>query len=60
MQNSPNSKRRFTASERHFLEITPVLLLTSLAALYFGFWRFAYWITTHVGAYNEHSEALYF
>jgi hypothetical protein len=58
MESPSQSRRACTSSERRFLQITPIFLLMFLAILYFGFWRFAYWITTHVGAYNEHSEAL--
>jgi hypothetical protein len=50
--------RSFTTSEKHFLQFTPIFLLTLLAAAYFGFYRFARWVTDHLGQYNPSAEQL--
>ena len=58
MQNSSPEVRPFNTSERRFLQLTPLLLLILLTTTYFGFYRFAFWVTSHVGVYNESAESL--
>jgi hypothetical protein len=58
MANSSEATRLFNASEKHFLQFTPIVLLALLVTAYFGFYRFAYWVTSHVGVYNDSAEQL--
>jgi hypothetical protein len=58
MTNPSEDIRLFNTSEKRFLQFTPIFLLTVLVITYFGFYRFAYWVTSHVGVYNDSAEQL--
>ena len=58
MKNSSDAPRSFNTSEKYFLQFIPILLLVLLAAVYFGFYDFARWVTNHFGEFNDTSRDL--
>ena len=58
MSTAPHADRPFTPDEMRFLRLTPLFLMAVLSAIFFGFYRFAFWVTEHLGVWNSNAHQL--